>query len=78
MLTHHAASRDAQPRGSHWERRPATSPALEEGIGLSLEAADVAFGRIAAPRAETLLKYKWVWVLWGKERKGGFSGVSWQ
>ena len=62
MLRCHAATWDAQPRGPHWERSPAPSPASEGGIGLSLEAAagptsDAAFGRNAAPRAGMLLQY---------------------
>lgn len=45
--------------GTGWKRSPAVSPALEGGIRLSLAAAadpsaDVALGRIAAPRAGML------------------------
>lgn len=62
MLRRCAATRDAQPRGPHWERSPAPSPALGGGIGLSLEAvagpnSDVVFGRNSAPRAGMLLQY---------------------
>lgn len=62
MLRHCAAIWDVQPRGSHWDWSPALSPALEEGIGISLEAAagrtsDGAFGRNAAPRAGMLCQY---------------------
>lgn len=62
MLRCHEAIWDAQPKGPDWKRSPAPSPALEGGIGLSLEAAagpssDVALGRVAAPRAGMLLPY---------------------
>lgn len=81
MLGHHAATRDAQPRRPQWERSPAPSPALEGGIGLSLEPAagptsGVVFGRNAAPRAGMLLQYTSDWFFWGKKRSGGFSGGS--
>lgn len=78
LLGRRAATQDTQPRGPHWERSPALSPAFKGGTGLSLGAAagpasDAALGEIQLQGHSVSTRV--TGDLWGR-RAQGLSAVA--